>query len=304
MIRLENVTKFFESRFGRHYVFRNVSLEIPDGVNVGVIGRNGAGKSTLLKLLSGADLPNEGRIVRSGNVSWVLGLTSGVQPTLTGAENARFACRILGVPVNEIPDKIAEIENFTEIGKFFRMPVNTYSSGMRGRLKFGIVMAFDYDVYLIDELTAVGDQAFKRKAARAFKEKRDRASFIKCTHNLSELVSDCDAGILLNEGKVTYHPRMKDAVRAYLQIEHTPNEAVTSQKIDSAPPVDTPDRASVRGARGGRRRRGRTMQIDSGEKAQTIPALKRPHSPAPMAPSLSVLSTERRSRFRSISDES
>src|SRR6185503_19333107 len=103
---------------------------------------------TLLRLLSGADVPNEGRIVRSGNISWALGLTSGIHPALTGAENARFACRIQGVPVNEIQVKVAEIEKFAEIGKFFRLPVNTYSSGMRGRLKFGIVMAFDFDVYL------------------------------------------------------------------------------------------------------------------------------------------------------------
>src|SRR5436305_14978099 len=97
MIRMEGVTKYYPTRHGRHYVFRDVTLEFPDGVNIAIIGRNGAGKTTLLRLLAGADIPNQGRVVRQGRISWPLGLTSGIQAQLTGVENARFACRIQGL---------------------------------------------------------------------------------------------------------------------------------------------------------------------------------------------------------------
>jgi capsular polysaccharide transport system ATP-binding protein len=218
MIRMENVTKYYLTARGRHYVFRNVTLEFPDGVNIAIIGRNGAGKTTLLRLLAGADTPNEGRIIRRGRISWPLGLTAGVQRSLTGAENARFACRIVGVPPEEVSTKIAEIEQFAELGKFFNLPVGTYSSGMKGRIKFAIAMAFDFDTYLIDELTATGDMTFNEKARAAFQAKRDRASFIKCTHRMEELINDCDAGILLDQGKLTYFSDVEDAARAYLAI--------------------------------------------------------------------------------------
>ena len=218
MIRLENVTKYYPTTYGRHYVFRNVTFEFPDNVNIGIIGRNGAGKSTLLQLLAGADAPNEGRVVRTGRISWPMGLATTVQKSLTGAENARFACRINGLRGSEAAAKIEEIRAFADIGKFFDLPVTTYSSGMKGRLNFAIAVAFDFDTYLIDEVTATGDVTFVEKARATFKQKRDQATFIKCTHNMQEMLTECDAGVLLERGQFTFFSRVEDAVEAYLAI--------------------------------------------------------------------------------------
>ena len=140
---------------------------------------NGAGKSTLMRLLAGVDIPNKGTIERSGSISWPMGLASGMQLLMSGRENARFACRIQGVPSDQMDDRLAFIRKFSEIGKYFEMPVRTYSSGMRARLNFAIAMAFDFDFYIIDELTAVGDQAFRQKSRTVFEEKRKTCGFIK-----------------------------------------------------------------------------------------------------------------------------
>lgn len=218
MIRLQNVTKYYPTAHGRHYVFRDVTFDFPDNLNIGIIGRNGAGKSTLLQLLAGGDVPNEGRVVRTGRISWPIGLASTVQKSLTGAENARFACRINGLRGTDATAKVDEIRAFVDIGKFFDLPVTTYSSGMKGRLNFAIAIAFDFDTYLIDEVTATGDVTFVEKARATFKQKRDQASFIKCTHNMQEMLNECDAGVLLESGQFTFFPRVEDAAEAYLAI--------------------------------------------------------------------------------------
>jgi capsular polysaccharide transport system ATP-binding protein len=107
MIELINVTKYYPTEFGRHYVFRNVNLRLPLDKSVGVVGPNGAGKSTFLGLIAGADTPNEGRVVRSGRISPPMGLTPGLLTTLTGSENTRFACRIHGMSRKEMDETVA-----------------------------------------------------------------------------------------------------------------------------------------------------------------------------------------------------
>ena len=218
MIRFESVTKSYPTPHGRHFVFRDATFEIPDGVNVGIVGPNGAGKSTLVRLLAGVDIPNEGRITRTGRISWPMGLTSGLQAGMSGRENTRFVCRIQGLPADDIPPILKWVEDFSEIGKFFDLPVKTYSSGMKARLRFAVTMAFDFDLYIIDELTAVGDQRFKKKSRMIFAEKRAKASFIKVSHSMEELLSECDAGIFINEQTLTYYPSVEEAVGAYLAI--------------------------------------------------------------------------------------
>ena len=179
MIRLDNVSKFFVTRKGRKYILNDVSLEIPSGLNVGVLGRNGAGKSTFMRLLAGVDTPNSGTISTSYDMSWPMGLAQGLQVAMTGRENARFVCRILGTARDEVAGKLAFIEEFAEIGDYIDMQVRTYSSGMRARLNFAISMAFDFDCYLIDELTSVGDKGFREKSRQALLDKKDRSNFLK-----------------------------------------------------------------------------------------------------------------------------
>jgi len=215
MIQLENVSKYYITNSGRHYVLDNVSLTIPDLARVGVMGPNGAGKSTLMRLLAGVDNPNKGKIHRTGSISWPMGLASSMQGALTGKENARFACHIQGMRHHEIAKTVKGIREFADIGKYFDMPARTYSSGMRARLNFAIAMAFDFDCYIIDELTAVGDVNFRNKSAKIFREKRDEASFIKVSHNMNELKAECNMGLVLVGGKAFLFPGVQKAIDAY-----------------------------------------------------------------------------------------
>lgn len=161
MIRIENLTKTYRTPQGRHNVFKNLNIELPSGKSVALIGRNGAGKSTLLRMIGGIDRPDSGRIITNKTISWPVGLSGGFQGSLTGRENVKFVSRLYAKQ-NELQDKVAFVEDFAELGKYFDMPIKTYSSGMKSRLGFGLSMAFKFDYYLVDEVTAVGDAKFKK----------------------------------------------------------------------------------------------------------------------------------------------
>lgn len=222
MITFNNVTKYYLTKKGRRYVLRDANLTVELSQKIGVVGRNGAGKSTLMRLLAGVDTPDKGTITRTGSISWPLGLASGLQGILTGRENAKFACGIQGNSKSEADAKLKFIRKFSEVGPYFDMPVRTYSSGMRARINFAIAMAFDFDFYIIDELTSVGDKAFRDKARHAFQRKRNKSGFIKVSHNLAELSRECDNGLLLHDGQLTYYPDIDDAIRDYQnEIVHT-----------------------------------------------------------------------------------
>lgn len=215
MIELFEVSKYYPTPNGRHYVLKDVSLVIPDGAQVGVLGPNGTGKSTLMRLLAGVDMPNSGTIKRTGSISWPMGLATSMQSSLTGRENARFACRLQGIRRKEMETIIDEVKEFAEIGDYYEMPVRTYSSGMRARLNFAIAMAFTFDCYIIDELTAVGDKNFKEKSAKVFKDKRTAASFIKVSHSLNELRNECNMGLVLNKGSAVIYDSIEEAIEVY-----------------------------------------------------------------------------------------
>lgn len=162
MIELRNVTKSYITKYGRHYVYRNVNALFPEGKNIGIIGPNGAGKSTLLRLIGKIDYPDSGEIITNKSVSWPVAFSGGFQGSLTGFEIVKFVCMIYGAN-GDMADKIAFVKEFTELGEYFEMPIKTYSAGMRARLAFALSMAFDFDYYLIDEVTAVGDINFRKK---------------------------------------------------------------------------------------------------------------------------------------------
>ena len=132
-----------------------------------LLGRNGAGKSTLIKLIGGVELPTAGKITRQMSVSWPLGFAGGFQGSLTGYDNARFIARIYN---RSYKDLKVFVEYFTEMGRQLKMPVKTYSSGMRARLAFALSLAIEFDCYLIDEILLVGDQNFQRKCPIRFSD--------------------------------------------------------------------------------------------------------------------------------------
>lgn len=223
MIIVDNVHKRYQTDHGPgKWVLQGVSFEIPQKISVGMIGANGAGKSTLLQIVGGVDQPTIGRVERRCRVSWPMGFGGGLQGSLTGRQNAKFICRIHGHE-NSIPEKIAYIENFAEIGEAFDRPVKTYSSGMKSRLQFAMSLAFDFDVYISDEVTSTGDARFRAKATEAFQKLSDHASVIMVSHSESTLKDFCQSGIWLHEGKAHWFDQIDDALKAYKDsISHKP----------------------------------------------------------------------------------
>lgn len=215
MIIVEDVHKRYQTDHGPgRWVLQGVSFTIPPKVNVGLVGKNGAGKSTLLRLIGGVDTPGRGRIERHCRVSWPMGYGGGVHGTLTGRQNAKFVCRIHGFE-DQVVDRVAFIEDFAQLGEAFDEPVRTYSSGMKSRLQFALSLAFDFDVYISDEVTAAGDAAFKNKAAAAFKKLSDHAGLIMVSHGEGTLRQFCSAGIWLHEGRAYWFDDIEDALKNY-----------------------------------------------------------------------------------------
>ncbi|MGI9225263.1 MAG: ABC transporter ATP-binding protein [Woeseiaceae bacterium] len=222
MISVENVTKSYMTLGGRKVVFRNLSLDFPEGVSVGLIGRNGAGKSTLMRLLSSVDLPDSGKIVTSGRISWPVALKGGMERNLTGRDNVKFVCRIQGIRKSGMKEKVRFVQEFAELGEYFDRPVSSYSSGMRARLAFGTSMAFDFDYYLIDEVMAVGDARFKKKSRLVFRERLEDSKLILVSHNMKLIRNLCDAVVLIDKGRATYFNDVSEGVAAYRKTGEKP----------------------------------------------------------------------------------
>ena len=214
MIEISNLYKRYHNHHGSPWVLKDINLRFPPGVSVGLVGRNGAGKSTLLRLIAGMDHPERGTIQRSCQVSWPIGLAGGFQGSMTGRQNVKFVARVHGGR-NKEREIIDRVQSFAEIGDAFDEPIKTYSSGMRARLNFGLSLAFDFDVYLSDEATSVGDRSFKAKATKAFKDKVGQASLIMVSHGEGILKDLCQAGVYLHEGQATWYDDVEDAIEAY-----------------------------------------------------------------------------------------
>ncbi|HCO3715293.1 TPA: ABC transporter ATP-binding protein [Escherichia coli] len=220
MIKIENLTKSYRTPTGRHYVFKDLNIEIPSGKSVAFIGRNGAGKSTLLRMIGGIDRPDSGKIITNKTISWSVGLAGGFQGSLTGRENVKFVARLYAKQ-EELKEKIEFVEEFAELGKYFDMPIKTYSSGMRSRLGFGLSMAFKFDYYIVDEVTAVGDARFKEKCAQLFKERHKESSFLMVSHSLNSLKEFCDVAIYISDRKyVSYFDCLDTAISSYITEEN------------------------------------------------------------------------------------
>ena len=212
MIRLENVSKTFHLEGKHKTVLRQANITLPDRTSVALIGRNGAGKSTLLQMISGNVPPDEGRIVSDGRISWPVGFAGSFHGDLSGAQNCRFIARIYGVDTEAL---VRFAEDFAEIGDHFHLPFRTYSSGMRSRLAFGVSMGIRFDTYLVDEVTAVGDAAFKVKSESLFRARMEQAGGIVVSHSMGQLKKLCTAGMVLENGYLDYYDDIRQAVEHY-----------------------------------------------------------------------------------------
>ncbi len=212
MIRLENVNKVYHTRCGPVQVLRDVNLDVQPGERVGILGRNGAGKSTLIRLVSGAEFPSSGSVERRMSVSWPLAFGGAFQGSLTGLDNLRFICRIYGV---ESEDKIAFVQEFSELGIYLKEPVKSYSSGMRARLAFAISMVIEFDCFLIDEIIAVGDVRFHEKCNHELFVKRGDRAMIIVSHHAPFIREHCTRAAVLKNGKLYAHDTLDEAFDFY-----------------------------------------------------------------------------------------
>ncbi len=215
MIELVDVTKRYPVRGGETLVLDGASLHVGMGERVGILGRNGAGKSTLVRIIGGSELPSSGTVRRDMRVSWPLALGGGVHPALTGFDNLRFICRIHGVSIQE---RLAFLEEFSELGRYLYEPVRTYSSGMRARLAFGISMAVDFDCYLIDEIAAVGDERFRQKCEEELFGRRGDRAFIIVSHVPAYVLKHCQRALVLHAGKLIPFDDVREALAHHTQI--------------------------------------------------------------------------------------
>ena len=212
MISCTKVNKSYPMGRGRKHVLRDLDFEVEKGQHIGFLGRNGAGKTTLIKLLGGVEMPTSGKVVRDMSVSWPLGFGGGFQGSLTGYDNARFISRIYGHDYREIKDFV---EDFTELGQQLKMPVKTYSSGMRARLAFALSIAIEFDCYLIDEVILVGDQNFHRKCHYELFEKRADRALILASHSADIIREFCNSAMVLHGGKGTMYGDVDEALDVY-----------------------------------------------------------------------------------------
>ncbi len=215
MIELRGIHKRYRTAHGMGpWVLENVSLSIPRNARVGLVGRNGTGKSTLLRLIAGVDRPSRGDVLRNCRVSWPMGFGGGLQGSLTGRQNARFVLRLHGAEA-AMAASLEAIQTFAELGAYFDEPVSSYSSGMRARLQFALSLAFQFDVYISDEVTSTGDASFQRKAAAAFADMTERAGLIMVSHSEGTLRKFCRSGIWLDKGRAVWFDTIEEALARY-----------------------------------------------------------------------------------------
>jgi len=215
MILLDNVLKFYRTKGQKKIILNHVSLKFSAGTSYAILGINGAGKSTTMRLLAGTELPNSGRIKRSTRVSWPLGFGAGLHGAMTGRENVQFVARLYG----QDPRKAVEfVEDFAEVGAYIDEPYRTYSSGMAARLAFGLSMAVDFDCYLIDEVTAVGDARFAARCHEEFSKRRDRADVIMISHSMETVREYCKRAVVLAHGLAYEFTDVDDAIELYKKL--------------------------------------------------------------------------------------
>lgn len=214
MLSVEHVSKVYETRRGPYKVFEDISFTLQRGRNIGILGRNGAGKSTMIRLISGAERPTTGRIRRGMRVSWPLAFAGAFAHNLTGLDNLKFVCRVYGINYKPL---VPFIEDFTELGTFFREPVMHYSHGMMTRLAFALSMAIEFDCFLIDEALIVGDIRFHERCHYELFQKRKDRSFILVSHDVNAIKRYCENAVVLHEGRLSVFPNVDAAYTFYLE---------------------------------------------------------------------------------------
>jgi len=209
MIALQNLSKTYVTQGVHKVVANDITFTFPTREAVGLLGRNGAGKSSLLQMIAGVMDPDQGAIISDGQISWPVGFQGSFHPDLSGVENARFVARLYGIDTGGMEGFVQE---FAELGDHFYLPVRSYSSGMRARLAFAVSMAVPFDTYLIDEVTSVGDAAFRAKSEAMLHQRMEHSGAIVVSHSMDLLRRICQSGLVLENGRVFYYARIERAI--------------------------------------------------------------------------------------------
>lgn len=205
------------------YALKNINFEVHEGDVLGIIGKNGAGKSTLLKLLSRVTAPTTGKIYTKGRIASLLEVGTGFHPELTGRENIYMNGSILGMKKNEIDRKLDEIIDFSGCERYIDTPVKRYSSGMMVRLGFAVAAHLDPEILVVDEVLAVGDAEFQKKAIGKMQDvsKGQGRTVLFVSHNMTAVKQLCLSGIVLSNGGIIYKGTSEGAIEKYLGITTT-----------------------------------------------------------------------------------
>ncbi|MDY0097152.1 MAG: ABC transporter ATP-binding protein [Candidatus Dojkabacteria bacterium] len=213
---LSNPLRLFKPAGEQFTVLKDIDLDIHQGEFVGIMGRNGSGKSTLLKIMAGIYTPTSGSVKVTGKMVPFLELGVGFNPELTGRENIYLNGIILGMPKDFLKKKYQEIVEFSELEKFMDMPLKNYSSGMQVRLAFSIAIMADADIYILDEVLAVGDLAFQKKCFDVFRNyKEQRKTLVLVTHSPASVREFCDRAVFLKDGVLQIDGSVDEVVKAY-----------------------------------------------------------------------------------------
>jgi len=230
-----NILKGERRSFREVWALRNINFKIREGESIAFIGENGSGKSTLLKLLYGIYVPDGGKIITRGKISALLELGVGFHPDLTGEENIFLNGSMLGFDQKEMRKRFEEIVSFSEIGDFIYSPIRTYSTGMWMRLGFSVAMCVDPDILLIDEVLAVGDEAFQKKCLNRLEEfKSAGKTIIIVSHALPMVQKLCDRIILLHEGQIVVDGAPEETIERYHELLSLGTEAEVTDRIEEA----------------------------------------------------------------------
>lgn len=223
--RLKEIIQPRQRRGQEFWALRNVSLEVPRGQTLGIVGRNGSGKSTLLQIIVGTLTPTTGSVRVNGRISALLELGSGFNPEFTGRQNVFFNGQLLGLNPREIEERFESIEAFADIGEFIDRPVKTYSSGMFVRLAFSVATSVDPTVLVVDEALSVGDEAFQRKCfARIESIKSRGGTILFVSHSATAIVELCDRAVLLDHGELLLSGKPKMVVDRYHKLIYAPSD--------------------------------------------------------------------------------
>ncbi len=213
MIEFANVSKSFATKAGRKVILDRASFRVDLGNSLGILAKNGSGKTTIINMMAGLEKPDEGTVTRTCRVSFPLGFMGGVVSKQTATENSRYIARLYGLD----PDYV---ESFCRwlcaIGEYFDMPLGTYSSGMRGRFNFALMLALEFEIYLIDEgMPSTTDVEFNRKAGAVLRERLASATVIVVSHQAATLEKFCKSAAVLRNGQLYMFDTLEEAKRLY-----------------------------------------------------------------------------------------